>query len=412
MSPGSVLQIFHRLVLESKEPAVIAQRQPTAALSRQELYRMHYCSMFRKQKRRLFFFFLLSVLTQLLPHLQANFATSKSDVCGVRMNVNPDCVRLFRPVRSFSSGLGHQVGELIFFLALSTKFSAVPIIDTFTDRKNSHNESLVGVTDLLGINSLMGTRYPGIERLHKVRSTANHSLQCNVLIEGGYKECPGFKTSDNDCFKSQLVALSFSRFAPCLRRMSEKEGSWSQRRPQLFADNSFNVVWHIRLGDREDHGPESKYFENLRRGLTPLFRAAKIVRHFIIADWEHTDLATKQQYVNSFKQAGEVIALSLSMEESLVHFMHADMLIGGGSSFPRLAALFSANVLYVNAKPFVGWQFLAEFLDDGICVDSEGNLVHPFVDILRLIVTKGKSEKFSSHGVIGDRIQILSASFR
>ena len=58
------------------------------------------------------------------------------------------------------------------------------------------------------------------------------------------------------------------------------------------------------------------------------------------------------------------IFADLSTEATFLYMMHADLLIGSGSSMPSVAALFSNKVVYINSEPTKagqkGWGFLGE----------------------------------------------------
>ena len=219
------------------------------------------------------------------------------------------------------------------------------------------------------------------------------SSACNVKLSGSFRECPG----NVDCFISPSTALSFHRFAPCFRKLAEEEGTWINRRPvQLTDQNIVHVVWHVRVGDIEPHKPGDGYYKRLIESLEPLLQDASSSKHYVLADWEHIDEEKLTEFKRDFWQL-DAEFLSLSIEDAFLYFLHADILIGGGSSFPRVATLFSTNLTYVNSRPYHGWGFLAEFDDEGVRIDSGGTIVTPLHELRRQMAKKGKVHKFHTN---------------
>ena len=73
--------------------------------------------------------------------------------------------------------------------------------------------------------------------------------------------------------------------------------------------------------------------------------------------------------------------LELEVEDTMLHFMHSDILIGSGSSLPVVAALFSDVTLYVNVMPKTGWNYFCEFIFDGLIADENGIVLNHVLEI-------------------------------
>lgn len=61
--------------------------------------------------------------------------------------------------------------------------------------------------------------------------------------------------------------------------------------------------------------------------------------------------------------------------------MHSDILVGSGSTLPMIAALFSDKTLYVNVKPKTGWNFLNDFISDGLSTSGDGTVMNHIFEI-------------------------------
>ena len=91
------------------------------------------------------------------------------------------------------------------------------------------------------------------------------------------------------------------------------------------------------------------------------------------------------------KLVGNAVLLDLSIEDSFLHMMHSDLLIGSGSTLPIVAGLFSTRTLYVNVKPKTGWNFLSDFLPEGLVTTDDGVILNPPEEIMRKLFERRQS---------------------
>ncbi len=315
--------------------------------------------------------------------------------CGLsvdKLAQHTQCMRVFEPTRSSKSGLGHQLTELVFFLELSRRFGAVPKIQPFAEHATKHGESISFLNDLLGLNAFMFEN-KDLPTAHLKRTPPTNTVAaCSTVISGGYRDCP----LQTNCFKSPAVSLSFPRFAPCLRSLAEEHGTWMEQRPNRFTSTHvLHVVWHIRVGDIEPREPTNKYYGNVQRGLRNVFSCAKSQGHYVISNWDAMEQQKRRDYEKIFRGMQNVEFLSLSLKDTFLHFLHADFLIGGGSSLPRVAALFSRKPIYLNVAPYTGWSYLAEYITDGFDTSADGSISTTNVQMWDLLLSRDITHKFN-----------------
>jgi len=314
--------------------------------------------------------------------------------CGLPL-FNRRCVRVLDCLRSKNAGLGHQIAELIFSLTLSVFHDATFVYESFPLAKNDHNVSLAFVDELFGLKHVFSSKWSKDLELKSLRPLSIQTSQrdvCNVRFQGTYRDCPG-----GVCFFSESMSHTFDRFAPCLRELSLVHGTWSSRKPKSMDSTSLNVVWHFRLGDLESHMPDDPFFRQLSSTLAPVFESAVCVRHYFVANWNIISEQRRVTYQDALQSQFKYTSfVAVDLEQTLLYFLHADIMIGSGSSLPRVAGLFSSIPLIVNIRPFHGWNHKAEYFSDGIDADNGGRVRTPIEDVFHKLRLKGIEFKFKS----------------
>lgn len=293
--------------------------------------------------------------------------------CGLSLKVNMSCPRVLHAVREVRAGLGHQLSELVFFAQLSKYYGATLVIEPFSSKLSSHGSSHLFVNSFLGLQNILSDLDVRSLKLNSTLLSDVSNEECGVLFEGGFRDCPGA-----DCFQTPLMRSVFANFAPCLRYLSTRDGTWRDNNP--YKDHTFNVVWHVRVGDRVPHDIHDVYFQNIYAGMRSIFDLAPVVHHYVLGDWFSTGAHKRQAFKSKFTEllgSDNVHFPRLSLKETLTYMLHASVLIGSGSSLSAIVPLFSDKPMYLNVKPKHGWNFLAEDAFDGVQVTGDGHVVTP-----------------------------------
>ena len=315
-------------------------------------------------------------------------ATRKLDPlleCGASLRIHPACVRVLQGKRRERAGLGHQISEMVFFIHLSALHGAAYAIKPFARKLSDHKASHEFVNGLLGLHSLFtDNEFNELE----VDSMANvRTDECGVLLEGGYLDCPG-----GDCFKSPVMMGAFRKYTPCLQRLSQLHGTWPTLNPFSPAHQILNVAWHVRVGDRSPHLSDDDFFKNLFETLHHhTASVGKQCHHYVLGEWTRVDNKLRDEYTAMFKgflRGQRLRVLDLDLKKTLLYMLHADLLVGSGSSLSEIVPLFSRKPLYVNVQPKHGWNFLAELQEDALHANSSGFIVTPVTQFRKLLEAK------------------------
>ena len=319
--------------------------------------------------------------------------------CGCKLNIDPTCTRVLEFERAPKGGVGHQLSELVFALQLASFQNAALKMKPFDDVISTDSgDSYRFLNSLLGLDFLWRNSQFDTSQLRRVPFSFSGSDpgQCDLIFHGRYGDCKG--GGKMGCFNSPVQRLAFSRFAPCLQDIS-KSGTWAKRRPKELSSEEFNVVWHVRLGDIgnpdvELHKPGDGYYENISTLLAPTFKAAKQVKHYVLSTWSMLEDSASERYETMFTYLlDSPIFLNVDVEDAFLYFLHADVLVGSGSSFPTVAPLFSSSVVPVNIAPKHGWNHFAEYIPYGIDLELDSSFVTPTPAIIHRLQSAGKCHK-------------------
>ena len=315
------------------------------------------------------------------------------------LTLDQECPKIMEFERSAKTGLGHQISEIIFGMHLSTALGATlkvaPFDVTLPEHSKSGYKEYSSLETLLGLHAVTfhdSFNTTVLRAMINVAEKMPSNIECHVLYKSSWQRCFGGCGAECslDCFFSPALALAFHQQAPCVRSITKRHGAWQHRNPYLSV-SEFIVAWHVRVGDFEPRPPEDLFYENIYKSLKDLLEDFINVRVIFIADWGVISDARQSDYRSALNGTlpFRVEFPSLNVEESLMYMMHADLLIGSGSSFPLVAALFSEGVLYVNVRPKHGWNYLAEFLPEGLMTEPEsGSVINHLFEIREKIKSK------------------------
>lgn len=295
--------------------------------------------------------------------------------CPVRLKVDPGCVRVVHLSRTLNSGLGHQLSEMMFSMHLSRTHRAAMKFEGFQRRKSRHGTDYAFITEFLGLqtlyeNSAFDTSHLASSPMHDTANTA-----CGVVITGNYKDCPG-----GSCFLSPHTNLLFHKYSRCLRSLANACGTWRTFHP--YDRDALHVAWHVRVGDIEPHPVGDPFYSHVYKSLSRALSEQAKTNFVFIGEWSILSKQKKSEYEAFLRKiVPRAIFLDLDIKDALLHMMHSDILVGSGSTLPMIAALFSDKTLYVNVKPKTGWNFLNDFISDGLSTSGDGTVMNHIFEI-------------------------------
>jgi hypothetical protein len=185
--------------------------------------------------------------------------------------------------------------------------------------------------------------------------------------------------SSINCWVSPRMTKLFASYAPCLRQSALCFGDWvSQARALPLDPAVVNVAWHIRVGSGGYYyTTSSSFYREVLGFMAPFLRGRKCVHHLIGgAGWDRENGEYVAHIGSIISDLGlsavsQVSPLFLSVKDSFLYLMSADVAISTSSSFSDIAALFSSFPVFISPPPKHGtadnWF---EFLPDAVYVDG------------------------------------------
>jgi hypothetical protein len=333
--------------------------------------------------------FMTSHLDNLTSH------TSCQDIFALR----DGCKRYLKMDREVKAGLGHQITELLTGLRFGVLLRLTPVFTPFEPIQSNHGENYTAINEVLGVSTLMFDANNDKSTLREVDISIVKPEDCGIIVRANMNSCKRV-----NCFHSPSTTLMFQSSARCMRFIALEHGNWNKANP--FANQpTFNVVWHVRVGDIQLHPPGDEFYTNILHEIQDILDDFDEVVHTFIGAWHRLDSDEYRNYTDFFAtEFTHSIMANLTTIDSLLHMMHADLLIGSGSSLPLVATLFSAFPVYINTesrKPgHTGWGFLGDYFMEGLTADYSGKLFqHPSEIRARFSLrTLGSKVKLSARG--------------
>jgi hypothetical protein len=198
-------------------------------------------------------------------------------------------------------------------------------------------------------------------------STSTAMQQCNLLFNITSYECCSYLHSviehhtKHDCFTFECHKGLFSTFRPLMlqkykyAQLNTSLNTLACKSSLVFNTAEYNVAVHIRTGDVKLHVGNVDYFINMiqstvRTHLSHMPVHIYYIGQFGVSDNTHamTESPTEDW---SFLNTLHVNTSFYNPDEqtALHHFIHADMTIITGSSFPYIAIALSDKPVYVTA---------------------------------------------------------------
>lgn len=238
---------------------------------------------------------------------------------------------------------------MLFSMHLSQTHRAAMKFEGFPRRKSRHGTDYAFITEFLGLQALLENSAFNTAHLVSVPMHDTANVGCGVVITGNYKDCLS-------CFLTPHTNLLFHKYSGCLRSLANACGTWRSFDP--YERNTFNIAWHIRVGDIEPHPVGDSFYACVYESLSRVLTEHVNVNVFFIGDWSILSKHKKAEYEAFLTKIVPISHfLDLEIKDALIHMMHSDILVGSGSSLPMIAALFSDRTLYVNVKAEDGLAF-------------------------------------------------------
>jgi hypothetical protein len=174
--------------------------------------------------------------------------------------------------RSYKTGLGHQMTEIIMYARMSRIYALPHIFEKFSDAVSIHSSSYEWANEYFGLEKTFDVLGSSISagRSKQVEKQAS-ILGCREFVSVDSAHCDDLTekhsnsdASANDCFKSPLMHMLFANFSPCLRESSLCHGDWvAQARAVEYDPSVVNIAWHIRVGDATLYEASSSYYREI-----------------------------------------------------------------------------------------------------------------------------------------------------
>lgn len=314
----------------------------------------------------------------LLAHLLSCDSTLQRHVCEAVavIQTNKSCVH---GQRATVLGLGHQMSEVLMWLRFAHLEQASLLYEPFSAVPSAeHGHSYEFSNEFFGLVEAVRSMR-GIVLDNNPGSVPSYS--CENIKMPGWNDCgiPGNTGVDSDCFGSPLMTDLFHEYAPCLRQSALCHGEWVQQARELpFDPTVVNVAWHIRVGSGGYYyTTSSSFYREILGFMAPFLRGRKSVQYLVGGSgWEkeHVEYVAHIQAIVSnlgLSSLCHVVPVFLSVKDSLLYLMTADVSVSTSSSFSDIAALFSSFPVFINPPPKHGAAAnMLEYLPDGVYVDG------------------------------------------
>lgn len=322
-----------------------------------------------------------SLSTSLRSHLSScNTALQRKECDAVAFSSgSKSCVM---GVRSYAAGLGHQISEVLMWLRYAHLENSSHFFELFGPVIPAEHGDFGDPYEFA--NSFFGLRH-AVQSMHSyvvddVKINLSTAHRCDVVKRPVWSRCETVDCEDVSCFASQRMVKLFATYAPCLRQSALCFGDWVSKAQALPFDAAVvNIVWHIRAGDKWPYEPSSRYFREVFSYMLPFMRERRAkhwlvggdVYHFFYLGVPYWNLFESMIAEYGLSSTHEFITKFLTVQESLLYMMAADVLVSTSSSFSDIAALFSAFPVVINPPPMHGFSSSwIEYLPDGIFVDG------------------------------------------
>jgi hypothetical protein len=184
--------------------------------------------------------------------------------------------------------------------------------------------------------------------------------------------------STSDCFKCPTIKQLHSDFAPCLRQHALCHGRWVSEALEVpFKSSGVNLVWYITAGSSCKNFDTCSLHNAVLDYIAPFLRGRKCYM-YVIGDVDgetQNRCASHIQFLVSSIGLSElcvVTHLPLSVKESLLYMMTADVVISLSRSLANVASLFSSFPVFITFRPQnrIFFENMFHFLPDVVYIDG------------------------------------------
>lgn len=290
-------------------------------------------------------------------------------------------------------GFGHNMGALIFAAKMAKDINAAVVLPDGLYLSNPYVRQFFGCCSFLSyselqLQQLSLTQWEAESRaaFYSKFINSHSNSTCNVAVT--MYAATGHFCEGNWCF--QQWPGVYNEMRPVFQQLHRND----QAR-MMFA-NYFtghasnathrNVVWHIRIGDIKLHADDAHFFSNIYSSLGRVSQeVGAVLTHFFVCGNKSQPTTASSEppvgYGFLKKVAPGAIFVSSNKDDvDMYHFVKADILVGSGSSFPMIAAMFApSNAIYLEPPPKESQKLFDEawqtyHLNDSITVGSDGSM--------------------------------------
>jgi hypothetical protein len=318
--------------------------------------------------------------------------------CGIP--VNTSCPRFAGSQEMGHTGSGHQFGTTMMGFALSDQLNAVHVYNPNNKGGRSRNHGANGWTfDFFNLREGIMTDREAIEKYHPRivianqgwnRAVETYRNECNILVWISDMTCVGGVDGvDEACLHADRV-----RFDDMKWRIRAKfmRSTWIPKNPLLYRKSHLNVALHVRTGDIELHKDEPEFFRALYRYVDYATQDLDIhVHYYVFAECKICPPPGFEFLREILPTESTDYVSDMNPEDTMYHFVNANILIETGSSFPSMAKIASPKPVAFQtcAKGMTRFEIYHDAQDivDAVQVSCRNyTLLNMAIDEMRAVV--------------------------
>lgn len=292
-----------------------------------------------------------------------------------------DCPRFAFIGINGAAGLGHKVSDVYFGMLFARENRAIFVLDAARFNLNGTHGSYSWAVSYFGWSILptidaVRSTYSNLTRV-TVRNWDEAYIyrdHCHVILESCDQCCADMTAvpmlfETGWCFGRRTHVYNGFRLEA--RHLFFRYGN-SASSPSVFRDswshNALVVAWHVRDGDLIlNYGHD--YFSIVYNQLALVMHGLS----FNIFFFSENLLSPQFDFLHTFNAS---FVSHLDVQSTLHHFVHADVLITSGSSFPSVAAVYSTGAIVLQAFPKESRVGTYELPGEGF-IARNGTIIHP-----------------------------------
>jgi len=294
--------------------------------------------------------------------------------------INSDCPRFAGISTSSRVGNGHFFGDFVFSLRLAIILNATLLYQPETffqgEMHGSHAWMVAFLNLLEGEHKYSDVETKYMPTLLRVRSLKETTLlaksklsHCNTLFWGSDGIC------DGSCFKDTGLHFDAVKW---IFRAKFMRSRYVPKSELLYHVTDYNIAWHIRVGDIELHKSDETFFQSILSQILPALQFLKsgTIRHYVFADCEVCP--PPGYYFLEDLLSHPVHVANMDAEDTMYHFVNADMVVETGSSFTTIAHTVATKPVFIFTCPKESTNSSAFVVNDVVQTSCSDNTIQNF----------------------------------